>query len=97
MTAAPRPPHVVLSLSQEMPLLAAPPAARPVYVLEVLAPDDAVPTVPGWTLRAWPVARLGDLTLQAVPQGHEDRPADLRRVLQGAGLTPLGPVRCHAG
>ncbi|MBZ9750293.1 hypothetical protein K7W42_05380 [Deinococcus sp. HMF7604] len=70
---------------------------HPTYVLEVLtsgAPE--LPPVPGWTLRAWPVARLGDLTVQATPQDPaESGPAALRAALAAAGVTPLGPVRLH--
>ncbi|WP_034385194.1 hypothetical protein [Deinococcus sp. YIM 77859] len=64
-------------------------------LVEVVTPDGRVtaPLLPDWELRAWPVARLGDATLEARPRrphlGAEDLAADLCR----AGYLPLGPLR----
>lgn len=65
------------------------------FTLEVLTPDGTarVPCLPGWELRAWPVARLGDATLEARPHSPGLGAADLGRALRRAGYTPLGPVR----
>ncbi|WP_189069451.1 hypothetical protein [Deinococcus radiotolerans] len=75
------------------PLLPDPTA--PLYSLEVIAPTRQIPHLSGWTLQAWPVASLGDLTLQARPHDASATPDDLRAALRAAGLTPLGPVRAH--
>ncbi|MFW8626422.1 hypothetical protein [Deinococcus sp. ME38] len=66
----------------------------PLYSLEVIAPSGQAPQLDGWTVQGWPVASLGDLTLQARPQ-HPATPDDLRAALTRAGFTPLGPVRTH--
>ncbi|WP_146160641.1 hypothetical protein [Deinococcus arcticus] len=100
MTASLRaqPPFALPTVPAALPAVSGPtlsPPRRPVYVLEVLAPLLPLPPVPGWTLQAWPVARLGDLTLQATPQGDAS-PDDLRLALQAAGFSPLGPVRRRA-
>lgn len=65
------------------------------YTLELLTPDGqaGAPALPDWELRAWPVARLGDATLEARPRRPHLGPADLDRDLRRAGYTPLGPVR----
>ena len=83
----------------------APQAVRPAddlfgtFVLEALSPggDLASPALPGWELRVWPVARLGDVTLEARPQQPWLGPDDLRAGLRGEGWTPLGPVRRRRG
>lgn len=64
-------------------------------ILEVVTPDGtaSVPDLPGWELRAWPVARLGDATLEARPHSPGPGAAELARELRRAGYTPLGPVR----
>lgn len=49
-------------------LEAAAPVSAPmtdVFVEVVLPQNQPLPVVPGWTLRLWPQARLGDATLQA--------------------------------
>lgn len=66
----------------------------PLYSLEVIAPSGQAPQLDGWTVQGWPVASLGDLTLQARPH-HPATPDDLRAALLAAGFTPLGPVRPH--
>jgi hypothetical protein len=68
--------------------------AAPLYSLEVIAPSGQAPQLNGWTIQSWPVASLGDLTLQARPH-HAATPDDLRAALRAAGYTPLGPVRTH--
>ncbi|WP_155297921.1 hypothetical protein [Deinococcus kurensis] len=76
------------------PAPAAPQPDLPLYSLEVIAPSGRAPQLDGWTVQSWPVARLGDLTLQARPH-HAATPDDLRAALRAAGFTPLGPVRTH--
>ncbi|GAA0518643.1 hypothetical protein [Deinococcus depolymerans] len=66
----------------------------PLYSLEVIAPSGRTPQLDGWTVQSWPIASLGDLTLQARPH-HAATPDDLRAALHAAGITPLGPVRTH--
>ncbi|MDB5044637.1 MAG: hypothetical protein JWQ08_687 [Deinococcus sp.] len=65
------------------------------YVLEITTPDS-LPTAPalaGWQLRVWPVARLGDATLEARPVDAHQNPADLVHALHAHGYGTLGPVR----
>ncbi|EYB67337.1 hypothetical protein DEIPH_ctg044orf0060 [Deinococcus phoenicis] len=67
--------------------------------VEVLTPDGQV-TVPGladWELRAWPVARLGDATLEARPRHPHLGAAALDSDLRRAGYTPLGPFHPARG
>ena len=59
---------------------------------EVLLSADTPPTVPGWTLRLWPRARLGDATLEARADGAQTT-ADLIAGLGEQGVRALGPVR----
>ncbi|WP_291432542.1 hypothetical protein [Deinococcus sp.] len=59
----------------------------------VPTPGTLVPHLSGWTVQTWPVARLGDLTLQARPHSAAATPDDLRAALSRAGFTPLGPIR----
>lgn len=59
---------------------------------EVLLSADTLPTVPGWTLRLWPQARLGDATLEALADGAQTT-ADLIAGLREQGVRALGPVR----
>ncbi|WP_119672968.1 hypothetical protein [Deinococcus sp. RM] len=66
----------------------------PLYSLEVIAPSGRAPQLDGWTVQSWPVASLGDLTIQARPH-QAATPDDLRAALTRAGFTPLGPVRTH--
>lgn len=63
--------------------------------VEVVTPDGQAtsPLLPGWELRVWPVARLGDATLEARPLCPHLEAADLDRDLRRAGYMPLGPVR----
>ncbi|GGS15428.1 hypothetical protein [Deinococcus knuensis] len=72
----------------------APLHSLPLYSLEVIAPGGRAPQLDGWTVQSWPVASLGDLTIQARPD-HPAAPDDLRAALTRAGFTPLGPVRTH--
>lgn len=60
--------------------------------MEVVVPcaPARLPDVPGWTLRAWPVARLGDVTLEAAPHGPGMPLAPLLAALRGASFVPLG-------
>ena len=74
---------------------AAPLGNLPLYSLEVISPSGRAPHLSGWTVQTWPVASLGDLTLQARPHGAAATPDDLRAVLTRAGFTPLGPIRTH--
>lgn len=65
------------------------------WTLEVITPDGkaTVPAFSGWELRAWPVARLGDMTLEARPLRPDLEAADLEAALRRAGYTPLGRWR----
>ncbi|SMB94852.1 hypothetical protein [Deinococcus hopiensis] len=65
------------------------------FTLEVLTPqgEATAPLLLDWEVRAWPVARLGDATLEARPRRPELTVADLAAALHCAGYTPLGPVR----
>ena len=62
---------------------------------EVILTADTPPTVPGWTLRLWSQAQLGDATLEAAPgpAGQGQDIDDLLRGLQAQGIQALGPVR----
>ncbi len=56
-----------------------------------------VPSMPGWNLRLWPQARLGDATLEASPAAPRAE-QDLHPLLAGLsaqGIDILGPVRLH--
>lgn len=61
---------------------------------EVLTPEGGVsaPCLPDWELRAWPVARLGDATVEARPRRAGLGAAHLDHALRRAGYTPLGPI-----
>ncbi|PIG97931.1 hypothetical protein [Deinococcus sp. UR1] len=76
------------------PLRNLPLYSLPIYSLEVISPSGRAPHLDGWTVQTWPVASLGDLTVQARPHGAAS-PDDLRAALTRAGFTPLGPVRTH--
>jgi hypothetical protein len=84
-----------------VPSLPCPETAQPVTLIaEVVLPADrtAAPTLPvlalpGWTLRLWPVARLGDATLEARPDTSQASAQDLRAVLAELGIGVLGPLR----
>ncbi|MFT2718434.1 hypothetical protein ACMT4L_00395 [Deinococcus sp. A31D244] len=78
-----------------LPLHSQPLHSQPLYSLEVISPSGRAPHLSGWTVQIWPVASLGDLTLQARPHGAAATPDDLRAALTRAGFTPLGPIRTH--
>ncbi len=64
-----------------------------VVFVELINPGGGPVCLPGWITRLWPVARLGDQTLEARPSfGSLGTEAvdDLLRQLRDAGLTPLG-------
>lgn len=63
-----------------------------VLLLEAVMPvgEQTLPALPGWELHMWPVARLGDVTLEARPLRPDLGPDDLRVALQNVGWTPLG-------
>lgn len=70
-------------------------AAQPsVLLLEAITPvgEQTLPDLSGWELHMWPVARLGDVTLEARPLRPDLGPDDLRAALQNVGWTPLGRV-----
>lgn len=59
-------------------------------LVEVIAPEGlTLPQLPGWTVTVWPLARLGDFTLEARPLAPTP-PAVLLGALRAAGFTPLG-------
>lgn len=75
----------------------APHGFLPVYTLEITTPtgQPTTPLLPGWTAHVWPVARLGDATLQIQALYSHLTETDLRRALHAAGYAALGPVRAH--
>lgn len=66
-----------------------------ILIMEITTPDGSasVPTLNEWALRAWPVARLGDATLEAQARSPHLDTEDLRKALNRAGYRILGPVR----
>ncbi|MFC4426031.1 hypothetical protein [Deinococcus navajonensis] len=64
------------------------------WVMEVVAPGASLmaPALTGWEIRAWPVARLGDLTLEVRALNPELEEQDLREALARCGYVVLGPV-----
>ena len=56
-------------------------------IMEITTPDgsDTVPALSGWALRTWPVARLGDVTLEAQARFPHLGGEDLREALDGQG------------
>lgn len=60
--------------------------------MEVVLARNTNLTLPGWTLRLWPQARLGDATLEARAGGNQE-PDDLIAGLLAQGVQVLGPVR----
>ena len=88
-----RPPHLPQSLAHTD----SDSADRPTYIFEALlaGPVSQPITVPGWTVRTWPVARLGDATLEVRADGLRDSLADLHAALRDAGISALGPVRAR--
>ncbi|GGJ60835.1 hypothetical protein [Deinococcus aquiradiocola] len=76
------------------PVPAAPAAVARVFgtlFVEVIL-TGPLPALPGWHVRLWPQARLGDATLEACPE-REGGADDLRAALQAASVQALGPVR----
>ena len=67
------------------------------FFAEVVLPDSEVsgPVLPGWELRLWPVARLGDATLEARPLFPHLSGDDLKNDLARLGWDILGPVRAR--
>jgi hypothetical protein len=63
---------------------------------EVTLERSGPPALPGWTLRLWPQARLGDATLEARTEGIEDVQA-LLDGLAAQGVYLLGPLRRRQG
>jgi hypothetical protein len=60
--------------------------------MEVVLHREYALSVPGWTLRLWPQARLGDATLEARTSGAQTAD-DLIAGLRAQGIQVLGPVR----
>ena len=67
------------------------------WVMEVTAPQGTLdaPRLQDWDVRAWPVARLGDLTLEVRPLCPDLDEAGLRAGLRRQGYRVLGPVRAR--
>ncbi|MFC3833270.1 MULTISPECIES: hypothetical protein [Deinococcus] len=70
----------------------------PTFILEAIlsGPVSQPIDLPGWTIRVWPVARLGDVTLEARASDPSQRAADLGMALNRAGIVPLGPIRARS-
>lgn len=88
---SPRPADQTLPVAAPQPVI---------LVAEVVLPGGrpAAPTLPvlalpGWTLRLWPVARLGDATLEARPDSAQASAQELRAALAELGIGVLGPLR----
>ena len=102
MTAMPTP---TLHHTAQADALALSPAPRTgsqlfgTLLAEVVAPqpgaDLTPPSLPGWELRLWPVARLGDATLEARPLFAHLQATDLQAALAHAGWQVLGPLRAR--
>ncbi len=60
--------------------------------MEVVLTQGSALSLPGWTLRLWPQARLGDATLEARASGSQET-AELITGLRSLGVQVLGPVR----
>lgn len=62
---------------------------------EVITPSGEVgtPTLPGWEVRVWPIARLGDATLEAKALLPHLTATDLKAGLSRVGWSVLGPIR----
>lgn len=63
--------------------------------VEIINPGGGAVRLPGWHTRLWPVARLGDQTLEAWPVASRASAGQvnvrgLLEQLQTAGITPLG-------
>ena len=62
--------------------------------MEVVLPAHQVPPrVPGWQLRLWPTASLGDATLEARPDSLQVSVASLTDALHAQGIQTLGLTR----
>jgi hypothetical protein len=69
---------------------------RDVYLEVVLPGGQALLRVPGWQLRLWPTASLGDATLEAHPENLQSSVASLTDVLHAQGIQTLGLTRRQA-
>ena len=67
------------------------------WVMEVTSPQGTLtaPQLQDWEVRGWPVARLGDLTLEVRPLCPSLDEDDLRAELRRRGYQVLGPVRAR--
>lgn len=65
------------------------------HFAEVTTPDGQprLPELYGWQVRVWPVARLGDATVEARALYPHLDAAHLREDLELAGVKVLGPIR----
>ncbi|MFD1730959.1 hypothetical protein ACFSC4_07505 [Deinococcus malanensis] len=65
--------------------------------MEVSTPQGTLtaPQLQDWEVRAWPVARLGDLTLEVRPLCPYLDENDLCAELRRGGYQVLGPVRAR--
>ncbi|WP_407539320.1 hypothetical protein Q0M94_14285 [Deinococcus radiomollis] len=68
---------------------------QPAVFFEVILNAGTPLPLPGWTLRLWPQARLGDATLEAIPEDRTRTQAELLTGLSAQGIEVLGPFRRH--
>lgn len=91
-----------------IPPIPAPQMVRPVrpstelfgvLVLEAVMPvgNSALPILPDWDIRVWPVARLGDVTLEAQPLAAPPQPGQSARRTPGRGLDAAGAGAVASG
>ncbi|AWN23551.1 hypothetical protein DKM44_10200 [Deinococcus irradiatisoli] len=80
----------------EPPLSERPAATQDVLMEVVLPAGQRLPSIPGWTLRLWPYAVLGDATLQAHPTDAQATLGSLTDALHAQGVTTLGLQRRRA-
>ena len=67
------------------------------FLMEVVLPAGLTPIqIPGWTLKLWPQARLGDATLQAHAEDASLTYGSLTDALHAQGIQTLGVVRRRA-
>ena len=64
-----------------------------VFMEVVLPAHQMPPRVPGWQLRLWPTASLGDATLEARPDSLQVSVASLTDALHAQGIQTLGLTR----
>lgn len=57
--------------------------------VEIINPSGSAVCLAGFTTRLWPVARLGDQTLEARPSAGPLRVPEVLASLRAAGMTPL--------